>query len=103
MREASLLTLGGGDGECSVRMEPTDGIGILFSGWRQQSMLKKVRNWAARSLSSEPPGEGDGESVGALAGGPLKIGLTFPHLLGLQTVVREYEHSLYIWKKKNRP
>lgn len=83
-------------------MEPTDRLGILFSGWRQQSMLKKVWNWAVRSVSSEPPA-GDGESVGVLAGGPLKIGLAFPHLLGLQTAVREYEHSLYIWKKKNRP
>lgn len=101
VREASLLTLPGGDGGCSIRLEPTDGIGILFSGWRQQS--KKVRNWAVRSVSSEPPAEGDGESAGALAGGPLKIGLAFPHLLGLQTAVREYEHSLYIWKKKNRP
>lgn len=59
-------------------MEPVDGIGMLFSGHRQQSMLEKVRNWAIRSVSSEYPAEGDGDSVGALAGGPLEIGLSFP-------------------------
>lgn len=41
-------------------MEPIDGIGILFSGWRQQSMLEKVRIRALRSVPSEPPVEGDG-------------------------------------------
>lgn len=59
-------------------MEPIDGIGILLSGQRQQSMLEKVRNWAVRYISSQHPAEGDGKSVGALAGGSLEIGLSFP-------------------------
>lgn len=40
-------------------IEPIDGISI-FLGWRQQSMLEKVRNGAVRSVSSEPPVEDDG-------------------------------------------
>lgn len=56
-REASLLTLGGA--ECSMGIEPIDGISI-FLGWRQQSMLEKVRNGAVSSVSSEPPVEDDG-------------------------------------------
>lgn len=46
-------------------IEPTDEIGICFSGWRQQSMLEKARNRAVRSVSPKPLAEGDGEHVGA--------------------------------------
>lgn len=48
----------GGAG-CSMGIEPIDGISI-FLGWRQQSMLEKVRNGAVSSVSSEPPVEDDG-------------------------------------------
>lgn len=68
----------------------------------QAAMLEKVKNWAVRSVSYAPR-EGDGESVGALAGGPLKIGLSFPAIARTQTAVSEYEHLLYIWVKENRP
>lgn len=60
VRETSLLIWGVGGEVCSVGMEPIDGIGILFSGWRQQSMLEKVRIRAVSSVPSEPPEEGDG-------------------------------------------
>ena len=59
-REASFLTFGGRAGGCSMGMEPTDEMVVLFSGWRQQSMLKKTSNRAVGSVSSKPPEEGDG-------------------------------------------
>lgn len=84
-------------------MEPIDGIIIFFSGQRQQSILEKVRNWAVRSASSEHPAEEDGKSVGALAWGPLEIGLSFPTVARTVDTVREYEPLLLIWERENRP
>lgn len=63
VREACHFTSEGRG--CSMGMEPTDGIGTLFSEWRQQSMLEKARSRATTSVSSEPPAEGDEKSVGA--------------------------------------
>lgn len=45
---------GAGGAVCSMGMEPIDGIGTLFSGWRQQSMLEKVGTRAVRSYLLSP-------------------------------------------------
>lgn len=82
VREASHLI--SGLGGCSMGMEPIDGKGTLFSGWRQQSMLKKARRRTPVSVSSEPPEEGDG----VLAGGLLEIGLSFPTSFRIATLHR---------------